>query len=40
MNKNIFGTAGIRAQAGQYPLDQTTLLKLGQVLTMDQIAIY
>lgn len=33
MNKNIFGTAGIRAQAGQYPLDQTTLLKLGQVLT-------
>lgn len=33
MNKNLFGTAGIRAQAGQYPLDQTTLLKLGQVLT-------
>lgn len=30
--KNLFGTAGIRAQAGQYPLDKDTLIKLGEVL--------
>src|SRR3990167_986450 len=29
---NFFGTAGIRARAGQYPLEQTTLIKIGQVL--------
>lgn len=29
---NIFGTAGIRAQAGQFPLDTETLLKIGKTL--------
>ena len=29
---NIFGTAGIRAKAGQYPLDSETLFQLGRVL--------
>lgn len=33
MNKpNLFGTAGIRAKAGTYPLDQATLIKIGEVL--------
>ena len=30
--QNLFGTAGIRAKAGKYPLDQVTLVKIGQVL--------
>lgn len=30
--QNLFGTAGIRAKAGTYPLDQAGLLVIGQVL--------
>jgi phosphoglucosamine mutase len=33
MYNNIFGTAGIRSQAGQYPLDQKTLIKLGRAIS-------
>ncbi len=29
--KNLFGTAGIRAQAGEHPLDKHTLIKLGEI---------
>ncbi len=32
MKKNLFGTDGIRAVAGVYPLDEASLLKLGAVI--------
>lgn len=32
MIKNIFGTAGMRASAGTYPLDKETVLKFGHAL--------
>lgn len=32
MQKNIFGTAGIRSRIGQYPLNPDTLIKLGRAI--------
>ena len=32
MTANLFGTDGIRGTAGEFPLDETTLIKLGQVI--------
>jgi phosphoglucosamine mutase len=33
MKKTLFGTDGIRAVAGVYPLDEASLLKLGAVIS-------
>ena len=33
MSKQLFGTDGIRGQAGQYPLDKSTALRFGFALT-------
>ena len=32
MTDNLFGTDGIRGIAGEFPLDEITLIKLGQVI--------
>ncbi|MEI6613412.1 MAG: hypothetical protein WCL37_00815 [Chrysiogenales bacterium] len=32
MSGNLFGTDGIRGRAGEFPLDEVTLVKLGQVI--------
>ncbi len=32
MNANLFGTDGIRGVAGEFPLDENTLVKLGRVI--------
>jgi phosphoglucosamine mutase len=32
MTGNLFGTDGIRGMAGEFPLDEVTLIKLGQVI--------
>ena len=37
MAKKLFGTDGIRAVAGQYPLDPTTITALGVALADDLI---